>query len=245
MRIERSVTSISWIPSDSIPGLLRVPFARGIMHYDPPPPLTLTDVDGMRRRGEFRFANRLSAYIDVDDGQITGCGYMGGKLMGPRRYSRPLRVLLPTKATATSNGRRPSRESSHICADSRVHGVSRSSPTLRWPFSSRDRSDLDDPSSPSTRTERARGAHRASPSRHCSTTTAAFSSRVCAHAQSGLARPIGSHTPWGGEDLVPTSPTPRRNWNGQWPTNMQGETRPRYDSCAPILLFRQNEQPLR
>jgi hypothetical protein len=38
MRIERATTSISWIPSDSIPGLLRLPFARGIMHYAHPQP---------------------------------------------------------------------------------------------------------------------------------------------------------------------------------------------------------------
>jgi hypothetical protein len=97
MRIERSTTSISWIPSESIPGLLRLPFARGIMHYDPPPPLTLDDVDGMRRRGEFRFANRLGAYIDVEDGRVTGCGYNGGKLMGLTPITvGPLRVMLPT-----------------------------------------------------------------------------------------------------------------------------------------------------
>src|SRR5262249_1096376 len=99
MRIERSATSISWIPSDSIPGLLRLPFARGIMHYDPPPPPTLTDVEGMRRRGEFRFANLLSAYIDVDDGRITGAGYTGGTTMGLTPVTAgPLRVMLPTKA---------------------------------------------------------------------------------------------------------------------------------------------------
>ena len=74
MRIERSATTVSWIPSDSIPGLLRLPFAR-IMHYDPPPPLTLADVEEKRRRGEFRAANRLRAYIDVDKGRIVGAGY--------------------------------------------------------------------------------------------------------------------------------------------------------------------------
>src|SRR3954465_15880640 len=99
MRIQRSVMSLSWIPSDSIPGLPRGPFARGIMHYDPPPPLTLTDVDGMRRRREFRFANRLSAYIQVEDGRTTGCGYTGGKVMGLTPVTAgPLRVMLPAKA---------------------------------------------------------------------------------------------------------------------------------------------------
>jgi hypothetical protein len=59
MQIARSATSISWIPSDSIPGLLKLPMEKGIMHYDPPPPLAVTDLEPMRRRGEFRFANIL------------------------------------------------------------------------------------------------------------------------------------------------------------------------------------------
>ncbi len=64
MRIDRTATSISWIPSNSIPGVMKLPFAARIMHYDPPPPLELTDLEGMRQRGEFRFANQLSAYIE-------------------------------------------------------------------------------------------------------------------------------------------------------------------------------------
>ena len=98
MRIERTATSISWIPSDSIPGLMRVPFERRLMHYDPPPPLTLADLDGMRRRGEFRFANELRAWIDVEDGTVRDCGYSGGLTMGLTPITAgPLRVMLPTK----------------------------------------------------------------------------------------------------------------------------------------------------
>jgi hypothetical protein len=98
MRIERSATSISWIPSNSIPGLMRLPFAAGIMHYDPPPPLALTDLGAMRQRGQFRFANKLSAYIEVEDGKITSCGYSGGLLMGRTPISAgPVRALLQTK----------------------------------------------------------------------------------------------------------------------------------------------------
>jgi hypothetical protein len=51
MRIERSATSISWIPSQSLPAPLKIPWDQGVMHYDPPPPLTITDLVGMRRRG--------------------------------------------------------------------------------------------------------------------------------------------------------------------------------------------------
>jgi len=43
---DSSVRSLDLVdPVGFIPGLLRLRFARGIMHYDPPPPLTLTDVD--------------------------------------------------------------------------------------------------------------------------------------------------------------------------------------------------------
>ena len=136
-RIERSVTSISWIPSDSIPGLLRLPFARGIMHYDPPPPLTLTDVDGMRRRGEFRFANRLSAYIEVEDGRITGCGYTGGKVMGLTPVTAgPLRVMLPTKANRDIQWQPTftADRATFVQTAGGRPGFSFLKPTLRWPF---------------------------------------------------------------------------------------------------------------
>ena len=100
MRIEKSATSISWIPSHSIRGVISLPFAAGIMHYDPPPPLELTDLMGMRERGEFRFANQLSAYIDVEEGKITGYGSCGGLLMGRTPISAgPIRPCSPRKGT--------------------------------------------------------------------------------------------------------------------------------------------------
>jgi hypothetical protein len=137
MRTERSAVSISWIPTDSIPGILKLPFSRGIMHYDPPPPLRLTDVHGMRRRGEFRFANRLSAYIDVHDGKITDVGYTGANEMGltPVTVGR-LRVLLPTKANSLIQWQ-------PVVSDNRATfvqtaggrpGFSFLKPTWRWPF---------------------------------------------------------------------------------------------------------------
>ena len=99
MQIAQSATSVSWIPSDSVRGGLKVPFSGGVMHYDPPPPLTLTDLEGMRRRGEFRFANILRAWIDVEDGTIPGCGYAGRVIMGLTPITvGSLNLLLPTKA---------------------------------------------------------------------------------------------------------------------------------------------------
>ncbi len=98
MQIVRSATSVSWIPSDSIPGLLKIPMEKGLMHYDPPPPLTVTDLDGMRRRGEFRFANIVRAWIHVEDGKIRDGRYAGGVIMGLTPITAgPLRLMLPAK----------------------------------------------------------------------------------------------------------------------------------------------------
>ena len=44
MRIEKSVTSITWIPSEAISGMPKVPFELGITYYDDPPPDRIGDV---------------------------------------------------------------------------------------------------------------------------------------------------------------------------------------------------------
>ena len=38
MRIESAVTSISWIPSEAVQGMPKVPFTMGVAHYDDAPP---------------------------------------------------------------------------------------------------------------------------------------------------------------------------------------------------------------
>ncbi len=82
-RITGSVTSISWIPSEAVAGLTRLPFDAGIAHYDEPPPDKLEELVALREADRFRFANRLSAWIDVDEhGSITGRGYDGGGMIG-------------------------------------------------------------------------------------------------------------------------------------------------------------------
>lgn len=82
MRITSSVTSLSWIPSEAISGLTKVPFETGITHYDMPPPDTLDDLEALRQSDRFRFANELRAWIEVEDGRIVGHGYDGGGRMG-------------------------------------------------------------------------------------------------------------------------------------------------------------------
>jgi hypothetical protein len=77
MRIESSVTSISWIPSAAIAGITRIPFEAGVTHYDDPPPDQWEDLDSVVGPEGARFANNLRAWIEVEDGKITGYGQTG------------------------------------------------------------------------------------------------------------------------------------------------------------------------
>jgi hypothetical protein len=83
MRIESSVTSLSWIPSEAVRGSTRVAFEAGFTHYDQAPPDVIEDIEHLRDTDRFRFANVLRAWVEVDrHGEITACGYTGGGLMG-------------------------------------------------------------------------------------------------------------------------------------------------------------------
>ncbi len=81
-RYEASVTAISWIPSEAIEGLSKIPFELGVTHYDQPPPDRLDDIEELRRTDRFREANELRAYVDVEDGRIVGAGYLAGGHIG-------------------------------------------------------------------------------------------------------------------------------------------------------------------
>jgi hypothetical protein len=78
MRIESSVTSISWIPSAAIAGATRIPFEAGVAHYDDPPPDEWKDLDSVLGPEGARFANNLRAWIEVEDGTIVRYGQAGG-----------------------------------------------------------------------------------------------------------------------------------------------------------------------
>lgn len=102
MRIESSVTAISWIPSEAVEGLPKVPFTMGVAHYDDPPPDVIDDLDAMQQADAFREANELRAFIEVEDGKITDHGHLGrGHIgvtrmkLGPREVSVAA-VELPT-----------------------------------------------------------------------------------------------------------------------------------------------------
>jgi hypothetical protein len=102
MRHEASVTAISWIPSEAVEGMPKLPFSMGMAHYDEPPPDVILDLDAMREADAFREANELRAFIEVDDGKIVDYGHQGrGHIgvtkvkLGPREVSVPA-VAMPT-----------------------------------------------------------------------------------------------------------------------------------------------------
>jgi hypothetical protein len=83
MRVESSVTSVSWIPSEAVTGpVLKGTFDSGFTSYDEPPPDAIDDLDRWRAEGKFRFANRLQAWAEIEHGRIVDAGISGGGLMG-------------------------------------------------------------------------------------------------------------------------------------------------------------------
>ena len=88
----------------------------GVAHDDLPPPDHIgTDdavLDDLRSSDRFRFANRLRAWVEVEDGQIVDHGFGGAGLMGAttldlgvtevtlQAVALPDRCLPPRSATA-------------------------------------------------------------------------------------------------------------------------------------------------
>jgi len=98
MRRAGSVTAISWIPSEAIEGLPKLPFEMGVGHYDDPPPDRLApgDLERLRDEDRFREANQLKAWIEVEDGAIVDAGYDGGGLVGSTTFRLgPKAIVVP------------------------------------------------------------------------------------------------------------------------------------------------------
>jgi hypothetical protein len=83
MRIESSVTSVSWIPSEAIKGMTKMPFEVGVGHYDNPlsDTIDVDDLERLRDEDRFRFANHLRAWIRVENGRIIDFGQSGGGVL--------------------------------------------------------------------------------------------------------------------------------------------------------------------
>ncbi len=81
MRVESRVFSLSWVPSDVVSGISRLPFAIGIAHDDAPPPDQVDDPYELLRADAVRQVNDLRAWVEFDeDGRATDFGY---DLSGP------------------------------------------------------------------------------------------------------------------------------------------------------------------
>jgi mannose-6-phosphate isomerase-like protein (cupin superfamily) len=104
MRIESSVSAISWIPEAAIEGLPKLPFELGIGHYDPAPPEHIEpgDLERLRDDDRFREANHLAAWIEVNDGRITGYGNDGKGYVGTTTFKAgPRNIKVPGVAFET------------------------------------------------------------------------------------------------------------------------------------------------
>jgi Cyclic nucleotide-binding domain len=126
MHVESSITSVSWIPSEAISGVTRMPFDLKVGHYDAPPPdrIDPTQLTRLRDADAFRFANHLGGTVEVEDGRITsfsqrGSGVLNNTHMRVARFGltfrahafpdlRPEPVVTPTSVTFTQTaGGRP------------------------------------------------------------------------------------------------------------------------------------------
>ena len=86
MRIESSVTSVSWIPKGATEGFNRLTFGLlRVAHFDPPPPDVLGDLEELLATTSVRFVNRLEAWIEVQDGRVVDAGQGGGGRSGRTR----------------------------------------------------------------------------------------------------------------------------------------------------------------
>jgi hypothetical protein len=214
--------------------------------------MSLSDLEGMGRRGEFRFANRLGAYVDVEDGQITGCGYTGGKLMGLTPITAgPLRVMLPTKGNRDIQWQptvTPTAATFVQTAGGRP-GFSFLKPTWRWPFL------VTKPFTIWTTLQLTINADGscvqkligASPfPRHWLYDDAGqlVEKTALTRNQVWVRTAFGSHTPWGGEDEQPDTAEPETELERTLADQIMhrvGQPTMRQLSVGD-LLFRQGEQ---
>jgi hypothetical protein len=80
MRVEATVMSMSWIPSDSLKGPLKAGMDLRLSHWDAPLPSKVDHaeetVHDLCRDDKFRFSNLLVGWADFDDdGRVVGGGF--------------------------------------------------------------------------------------------------------------------------------------------------------------------------
>jgi Cyclic nucleotide-binding domain len=96
VRVESSVTAITWLPFAALDALPNMPLGFAVAHYDEPPGDRLSDIDGLREADAFREANELRAWIEVDGGEIVAhCREGRGLLAGVGLELGPEQVAFP------------------------------------------------------------------------------------------------------------------------------------------------------
>jgi hypothetical protein len=85
MRIESSVTAVSWVPLNCVEGGQRLQFHLGAAQYDDPPPDHLDDLPGLLAAGRIRLANELRGFVEVDGGRVVAHGQSGQGHVGASR----------------------------------------------------------------------------------------------------------------------------------------------------------------
>jgi hypothetical protein len=85
VRIESSVTAVSWVPLDCVEGGQRLAFHVGAAQYDDPPPDHLDDLPSLLAGGRVRLANQLRGFAEVSDGRIVASGQSGQGQVGAAR----------------------------------------------------------------------------------------------------------------------------------------------------------------
>jgi hypothetical protein len=88
VRVKSKISSVSWVPSESVTGVARVQFVIGLSSHDEPPPEHAEDVIALVSDDRVRQANELSAWVDFDDtGKPTAWDY--GEAADPADESFP------------------------------------------------------------------------------------------------------------------------------------------------------------
>ena len=104
MRIESSVLSVSWIPSEAIKGVTKIPFEMGVASYDIAPPDVVDGADTVKEllaEDRIRFANLLTAWIEVDAGRIVTFGQGGESFINTTTVKMGRRVRFTPTAFPT------------------------------------------------------------------------------------------------------------------------------------------------
>ena len=213
MRIESSVLSLSWIPSEAVTGLPKQVFEVGVTHYDEPPPDSIgspAELRGAPRRG----AVPLREPPDRVDRGRGRTDRRRGVLGRGRRWASPRSASPARSATVRARSLSPTSSS-----DPELHGTE-----ARFVQTAGGRAPLPAPrhGEPSTvlpaqatrcvddaRAHDPRGRHVDVRGRRCEQVPSALDLRRRRSARSqGRARRLpdwyrtqfGKHTPWGRED---------------------------------------------